>query len=404
MSILEPSHAAGPSLSASLPSTMIDDFNETSLNGPDGSRTNLWGGRWSVIAGGSSMAVTYNGPGTDGSRYSAGVTGVMTGKEWVFDHSQGPGYAPSGPWSYVILHCTLSPTESPVNVACHGLRGIQFWMKGDGGLYRIEVPNAAVTNANQWCWYGFNFTAPAGVWTLFQVPFSEMTRQKAAPMEGLPEHLDGSDIMGISIYPLKSGTFAFSLAQISLYGSYVPNCISPGKEVQTPPPPSPTPTRLVPTFTLTPFPTIHLSSLPGFLPALTVTPTPMPLALPALRPVLTPTPHLQAIQKTAKIKPAQWPSLDPTLKVVFTEPPANIYITFADGPGRYQVEVVDEQGNSLEAVFDHKVVAQSDAWVEWDGLGADGKQVKPGQYFVILSKDGKALKRISVFREQPSPK
>jgi hypothetical protein len=94
--------------------------------------------------------------------------------------------------------------------------------------------------------------------------------------------------------------------------------------------------------------------------------------------------------------------LDPTLNVSFIEPPANIYITFADGPGRYQVVVVDDQGNTLEAVFDRKVAAESDAWVEWDGLNPKGKLVSPGQYFVILFKDGKALKRISVIRNSPS--
>ena len=96
--------------------------------------------------------------------------------------------------------------------------------------------------------------------------------------------------------------------------------------------------------------------------------------------------------------------MDPSLNVVFTEPPANIYITFKDGPGRYQVEVVDDRGNSLEAVFDQKVVAQSDAWVEWDCLDQNGQLVSPGQYFVILSKDGKAIKRISVIREKPLSK
>ncbi len=723
---------------ASLPSTLIDDFNDSSLSGSNRVRTNLWGGRWGTLTAGGSMVVTFNGPGYGGSRYSAGVTGTMDGKEWVFDHSQGSESTPIGPWSYTILQCPFYSQDIPVNVSCHGMKGIQFWMKGDGRLYRVELPSAAVKDGDRWCWYGVNFTAPAGTWSFHQIPFSEMTRQKAAPREGLPEHPDGTDVTGIQIYPLESGPFAFSLTRLSLYGSYVPLCDSSTADAQVSHPylpkgkykilfyyssasdekgfmlgavhilqdagnqvtiidvgsvphdpkaenwgdydqvwdarilnyggygcagkpgaadywgdawqtkavdylnhcgkicligecchfvnrdqglygflkkiravkpsfdlcapsaqgsdetqgqafypvmnglgptsiytgwaggipldllngtsfvdvkddwkfnngvdrslvcgwtgdqlggaieapffgrgklfmvwdthpwvwpkwvpagdalstdiarsskeltlgmadwlgkgPCPCETQTViplPTFTLTPtrirtpvpsptpwptytptdtpvpWPWTRRAALPDLswatripepspLPTLTYpvpsptpvrlvpkpraaqTPTPAilsprgafptPVRLNLLTPTDTPTsppthrpkPRPQSFPTPARLNPAQWPSLDPTLNVSFIEPPANIYITFADGPGRYQVVVVDDQGNTLEAVFDRKVAAESDAWVEWDGLNPKGKLVSPGQYFVILFKDGKALKRISVIRNSPS--
>jgi len=666
-------HAVSPSQGDSLPSTLIDDFEDQSRNGGNSDRTNLWGGHWAIVSGGSSMEVTYNGPGYAGSPYSVGVTGTMNGNEWVFDHSQGPESPPSGPWSYVILQCPLYSMTTPVNVACHGLKGIQFWMRGDGGLYRAEMPSAGVKDGDKWCWYGVNFTAPAGTWSFHQIPFSEMTRQKGVPPEGLPEHPDGTDVTGIQIYPLKKGPFAFSLTGLSFYGSYVPTCASPNSTVPAPQPsssrqnykilfyysstsnekrgmlgavdilrnagnqvtvidvgsathdprtedwrtydqvwdgrvldyggygceadpgaadyfgdawqakaldylghcgrlcligecchfvnrdqglygflqriqavkpgfsacspsaqgsdetqgqafypvtgplgpasiytgwagglplgfltgtsfvdvkdnwkfnngvdrsiacgwtggqlggdlqapacargqlfmiwdthpwvwpkwvpagdaivprisqssrdftlgmadwlgkgacPCETPTQIHPPIsspkpTASKTPTLAAPSPRGvlpapahfFLPRPTITPTFRPTPRRNSQPRVTPTP--------ARLSPVQWPPLDPSLNIVFTEPPANIYLTFADGPGHYQVEVVDDEGNSLEALFDRKIVAESDSWVEWDGLDQNGKLVSPGQYFVILSKDGKALKRISVVRKKPLPK
>jgi hypothetical protein len=90
--------------------------------------------------------------------------------------------------------------------------------------------------------------------------------------------------------------------------------------------------------------------------------------------------------------------LDKQQTVEFSDPPANIYVIFADGPGKYRVEVVDDGGKILEVVYDHKVAAQSDAWLDWDCLDGKGMPVPPGQYFVVIYKDGKALKSLSVVR------
>jgi flagellar hook assembly protein FlgD len=80
--------------------------------------------------------------------------------------------------------------------------------------------------------------------------------------------------------------------------------------------------------------------------------------------------------------------------VVFQRLPANIYISFADGPGVYRLEVVDDSGAHLRNLFEKRVVAQEDGWVEWDGRDDAGQNVPPGQYTVLYTKDGRELKRL----------
>lgn len=86
--------------------------------------------------------------------------------------------------------------------------------------------------------------------------------------------------------------------------------------------------------------------------------------------------------------------------IVFQTPPVEIYVTFADGPGRYQLELVGTQGNPLRMIFDREIVGEGDAWVTWDGKNEKGQDMSLGQYFVIFYKDGKPLRSISVFRSK----
>jgi flagellar hook assembly protein FlgD len=83
---------------------------------------------------------------------------------------------------------------------------------------------------------------------------------------------------------------------------------------------------------------------------------------------------------------------------VFQTPPVEIYVNFADGPGRYQLEVLDGKGTPLAMIFDKKIVGEQDAWVVWDGKDSRGQDAPIGQYFVIFYKDGKPLRSISVYR------
>jgi hypothetical protein len=329
----------------------IDDFEDQSHNGFSPERTNLWGGQWAVTLLNSSIGVSYDGPGISPGRYCAGVTGK------------------TGPYGYAIFQCPLSSKrpnhwDVPYDLACHGLIGIQFWMKGDGNTYRMDIPSKAVTDGTQkGDWYGVDFTPPAGAWAFFNFPFSSLTRKQwMGTGTGLPEHPDGSDVIGIQFYTLNPGPFAYSLDQISFYGSYIPQCFATPS--QTAPP--------LPTQAFTPI---------------------------APQPTNTPPPSSKVIPPTPRMTPTWLSKLDKANTVEFTTPPAVINITFADGPGFYQVKVADDSGNILKQIFDQKVVALSDSWIEWDGRDKNGKAVMPGQYYVILYKDGKALKSLSVIRD-----
>lgn len=123
-------------------------------------------------------------------------------------------------------------------------------------------------------------------------------------------------------------------------------------------------------------------------------PTPTPTLRPYQAPPALPPP---APLKAAPV-PTWLPPVDRANTVVFQVPPVEIYVTFADGPGRYQLEVVDAKAVPLRMVFDRKVVGKRDAWVTWDGKNSQGLDMPPGQYFVVFYKDGKPLRSISVIR------
>jgi hypothetical protein len=84
--------------------------------------------------------------------------------------------------------------------------------------------------------------------------------------------------------------------------------------------------------------------------------------------------------------------------IVFGVPPANIYISFEDGPGVYRLEVFDNARHPLRNLFEKKIVAQADTWVEWDGKDDQGRDVPTGSYLAIYSKDGRELNKIIVVR------
>jgi hypothetical protein len=84
--------------------------------------------------------------------------------------------------------------------------------------------------------------------------------------------------------------------------------------------------------------------------------------------------------------------------IVFGKPPANIYISFADGPGVYRLEIFDQGLHPLRNLFEKRIVAQEDAWVEWDGKDDGGQDVPFGPYLAVYSKDGRELNRIMVVR------
>jgi hypothetical protein len=101
--------------------------------------------------------------------------------------------------------------------------------------------------------------------------------------------------------------------------------------------------------------------------------------------------------------PAWLPPLVKDQVIVFQMPPVEIYVTFADGPGRYQLEVVDAGGHPLQLIFDKKIVGEGDSWATWDGKDGRGRDAPVGQYFVIFYKDGRPLRSISIYRSGTNP-
>ena len=87
--------------------------------------------------------------------------------------------------------------------------------------------------------------------------------------------------------------------------------------------------------------------------------------------------------------------------IVFESQPANIYISYADGPGVYRLEVVDASGRHLRALFEKRIVAQLDDWVEWDGKDDSGREMPAGPYTVLYTKDGKRLNKLILVKEAP---
>ena len=93
------------------------------------------------------------------------------------------------------------------------------------------------------------------------------------------------------------------------------------------------------------------------------------------------------------------PTRDQAQTIVFESQPANIYISFADGPGVYGLEVVDASLRHVRALFEKRIVAQPDDWVEWDGKDDAGRDMPAGLYTVLYTKDGRALNKLILVKE-----
>jgi hypothetical protein len=122
-----------------------------------------------------------------------------------------------------------------------------------------------------------------------------------------------------------------------------------------------------------------------------------------------PTPLGQANYKTIPLAPTPTIQVQPSTAekmdaIEFTDPPALVYVTFGDGPGRYQVEVADSGDHIFKEIFNRQIVTRSDTWLEWDGLDGKGQPVPLGRYYVFIYKDAKPLKRITLVRVPKPPK
>jgi flagellar hook assembly protein FlgD len=119
-------------------------------------------------------------------------------------------------------------------------------------------------------------------------------------------------------------------------------------------------------------------------------------------PTVTPLPVLRraepAIPAEVQLLPTPVPTSAPVPAeqpaAVFSQGSANLLVSFADGAGDYRAEVVSEQGRRLRVIFDERVPAQGERWLEWDGKDEGGADAPLGRYYVLLYKDQKFLKRL----------
>lgn len=182
---------------------------------------------------------------------------------------------------------------------------------------------------------------------------------------------------------------------------------------------------LIPTKTPTPTPTPQPTPTAVFYPAPVLNPTPVKRIVssrPVRRPRPRPTPTLGFSPPAGRVvldsgepsssTPVLLPSPTPVITVqtegsegqtiVFDRPPANIYMSFADGPGVYRLEVWDKDGRRVRNLYEKKIIAMAEDWATWDGKDEQGLDCPRGWYFVIFSKDGKMLKKILAGKTSPN--
>ena len=95
--------------------------------------------------------------------------------------------------------------------------------------------------------------------------------------------------------------------------------------------------------------------------------------------------------------------MERTETLVFSTFPAAFMVTFDQGPGHYQLEVVDSKLKAVKVIYDQVVGSQSYAWVEWDGKNKMKYDVLAGQYYVVYFKDGKPIKTLPIARVYKNP-
>lgn len=248
------------------PVTLVDNFDTT----PYGK--SLWLQPWAVVNGtGSSMTPHYGvAPGANGTAYAVSIQGALALA------TPTPGMTPATT-GYADYYTNLSASNSSFNLAGNQLIGVELYMYGDGGSYRVMAESAAVTDND---WYGENITPPVGVWTFYQIAFSSMTRQSWGTQTGLPSTYGGFDVTGLEIAPQAvvgaGGTYSFEMDQIGFY------CLS-GMTATNTPTVTATPT-LTPTNSATNTPTNSPTS------SATNTPTNSPTFTPNLTAASTNTP------------------------------------------------------------------------------------------------------------------
>lgn len=91
-----------------------------------------------------------------------------------------------------------------------GYTGLRFYVRGDGGTYRVSVPSAVVKNHNE-----FGKEVVAGkAWKLVSIPFSQLAQLNYGPRVTWT----GKDVRGVEITANGSPRgFSVEIDQISFY-------------------------------------------------------------------------------------------------------------------------------------------------------------------------------------------
>ena len=131
------------------------------------------------------------------------------------------------------------------------------------------------------------------------------------------------------------------------------------------------------------------------------TPTPIP---PTETATPAPVRKRRAAAAPIKRKPVVAPTLTPVPApagggpggsvIAFSSLPVNIDASFGDGPGVYQCEIVDSQGNHVNTIFNKRVAFEKESWISWDATNDQGRQVRYGMYYAVFTKDGKLIRKI----------
>jgi hypothetical protein len=180
--------------------TALDDFEEAGREGNPPARVNLWGGPWeSYWDKASSVTLSYDAPGADGSARSAHYRGVVSQGGWSCAQSR-----LAGGWPPPVFNLTAGKAT-----------GVRFWILGDGKPYRVMVQTKGITDYD---YYGSTVTPTKGQWTKVEIPFKDMRRsgwgkQSPAP----PEVGDMKDAAGFQVSTQEYGSFDMRLDQVSFF-------------------------------------------------------------------------------------------------------------------------------------------------------------------------------------------
>jgi hypothetical protein len=107
------------------------------------------------------------------------------------------------PWPWANMTLTLS------NPDIRGYSALRFWVKGDGGHYRVQLCRGAVKD---FAYHAAEFDAPSG-WTLVTLPLASFSQ----PSWGAQVPGDFKDVEKISFMPTAGDKdYDFSIDDVTL--------------------------------------------------------------------------------------------------------------------------------------------------------------------------------------------